>query len=311
MKKLILLCLLIPFVAYAGFINDFLSFSQMGGTCQEQKPVLTVTPTSYAFGNQSTGMTRTTNIALSNAGNAALTGITFGTFSSAVFAHSSSASAPCGATLAAKATCNRKVSFTPAAVAAYSGTLVIDSDQLAVRTVNVTGTGTSSVASDNFNRADAATLGSNWTTPTGMGVLKVVSNKVQVTTSGTISISYWTGSDLTNDHCSKITIIENGSGQNAVVVRQQTTGNTNYMWDGTNVIYYLNGTPTAIIIGTIPALSTGDTGELCVNGDTVTAYKNESLVGTGTYSALTTGYAGIKSRYAGVYLDNWFGRIAP
>lgn len=149
MKRLILICLLIPLAAYAGF-NDFQwsSFTLGGGICQEQKPALTVTPFSYAFGNQSTGTTRTTDIALSNTGNAALTGITFGAFSSAVFSHSSSASAPCGATLAAKATCNKKVSFAPTSVTDYTGTLIIDSDQLAVRAVNFTGSGVTATACD-------------------------------------------------------------------------------------------------------------------------------------------------------------------
>lgn len=174
--------LLIPVTCVAGII-DFAGYANKitGGTvCKPSAPTLVVTPATYAFGNVSSTKTRTTNIALSNTGNATLTGITFGAFSSAVFAHSSSASAPCGTTLAAKATCNRKISFTPAAVASYTGTLVIDSDQLAVKTVPITGagTGTTYLFASNWNAATNPVDGGpdTWTSETDTGSLLSVNS---------------------------------------------------------------------------------------------------------------------------------------
>lgn len=145
MKRLILMCLLVSgvSVAYAGF-NDFQwgGFTLGGGgVCKEQKPGIVVTPTSHAFGNQSTNTTRSTNITLTNSGNATLTDIVFQPFSSAVFTHSSSATAPCGTTLAAKTTCYRKVSFTPTAATTYNSNLVVASNQLDSVAVAFSGAG--------------------------------------------------------------------------------------------------------------------------------------------------------------------------
>jgi len=193
-------------------------------TCKnvEQKPVLFTNMSSYAFGNQSTGTTRSTNIALTNSGNAALTDIVFQPFSSAVFMHSSSVSSSCGTTLAAKATCYRKVSFTPVAATAYSDTLVVSSNQLDDVTVPVSGTGTQSVtytftaylAADSTSTemqkgtgtltmgsavtATAAQVGNGW----NMGIAADATGRVLMPTSENISgtvgtMGFWIKNDST------------------------------------------------------------------------------------------------------------------
>lgn len=317
MKRFILTLLLIPLSATAGFLGDFVKLGPfsggISGICREQKPVVAVTPTDYAFGNQSTGTTRVANIALSNTGNAALTGITFGTFSSAVFAHSSSASAPCGATLAAKATCNRKVSFTPALVASYTGTLVIDSDQLAVRTVNVTGTGTSSVASDNFTYSNGnleTVSGGKWVKHSTYTDLIVTNNALDMPAASAESAAYWVSTDLTDDHCSQITIVAVGTGNSSPTVRVSTTDKQHYRIAG-GVLSYVNasGSTSSMVAAFTP--TTGDIVKLCAKGSTISAQRNSDAPISVTDTRLTTGKAGIFERYQDTVLDNWVGSIAP
>lgn len=313
MKRLILLCLLVATCAYADF-NNFLNYNLIGGTCKEQKPGLDVTPDDYVFPNQSTNTTRSTNIALTNSGNAALTDIAFQPFSNAVFTHSPSATSPCGTTLAAKATCYRKVSFTPAAATAYTGVLTIASNQLDDVTVGVSGTGTAAdvTLTDNFDGTNARPYTrNNWVTATGGGVPETVSNQLLgYTAPATLYRSDWVGGA---DQCSSAVIAGSGS-QSGLAVRMSTTDQTYYyvqIGDTSVMAIYkvLAGTATLLGSGSASA-AVGDTIKLCVSGTTLTAYKNGLAVNTKTgQSDIATGYPGFRAGGGFAKFDDWIGEL--
>jgi hypothetical protein len=143
MKRLfiILVFLLLAVQAWASFVGFGVGVGVGGGHWIDLKPILAISPSSHAFGNVSTASKRTYDFALTNSGNATLTDLSFGTFSSAVFRNATSATSPCGTSLAAKATCNKRVEFGPTAASSYTGTLVILSNQLDNLYAGVTGTG--------------------------------------------------------------------------------------------------------------------------------------------------------------------------
>lgn len=101
-------------------------------------PAVTLSPTSLAFGNQTTGTTSAARtITLTNSGSAAL-GISSIAASGAGFA----ASPSCPTTLAANASCTISVTFAPAAIAAYTGSVAIASTAAgSPHSVGLTGSG--------------------------------------------------------------------------------------------------------------------------------------------------------------------------
>ena len=101
-------------------------------------PAIALNPTNLAFGNQATGATSAAKtIALTNSGNAGLA-IASIAASGAGFA----ASHNCPATLAANASCTISVTFAPAAVAAYTGSVAIASGAAgSPHSVSLTGSG--------------------------------------------------------------------------------------------------------------------------------------------------------------------------
>jgi hypothetical protein len=103
-----------------------------------------VTPSSLAFGSHAANTNTDLNLTLSNTGDAALTGITVGTFPAGFSRNGGS----CGATLNAAATCTITVRFTPTAAGAYSGTVGITAGNATVTgsPVALTGTGTAAPA---------------------------------------------------------------------------------------------------------------------------------------------------------------------
>jgi hypothetical protein len=143
MKRLLITfaLLLVAVQAWATFVGFGVGVGVGGGRWVDLKPILGISPASHAFGNVSTSSKRTADFTLTNSGNATLTDLSFGTFSSAAFRNATSATSPCGSTLAAKASCNKRVEFGPTAASSYTGTLVILSNQLDNLYASVTGTG--------------------------------------------------------------------------------------------------------------------------------------------------------------------------
>jgi len=106
--------------------------------------VAAFTPTSLAFGNQTTGTASAAQtLTLKNTGNATLTFTAFPISGSAAFSETST----CGSSLAVGASCAVSVVFTPQALGAQSATLSVSSNTSgAAPTVALTGTGTAPLA---------------------------------------------------------------------------------------------------------------------------------------------------------------------
>jgi hypothetical protein len=107
-------------------------------------PAATLAPNPVAFASETIGATSAaTTVTLTNSGNATLTitGITIAGANAAEFAMTTGSNA-CGASLAAGATCNVYVTFTPAAGVSYSATLsVADNATGSPQTVPLSGSG--------------------------------------------------------------------------------------------------------------------------------------------------------------------------
>jgi predicted extracellular nuclease len=137
--------------------------------------VLSITPPSLTFASQVLKTTTSQNVVIKNSGTSAIT-IT----SIVASANFSIPASPCGASLAAGASCTVPVSFTPTVTGPITGTLVFtDSDVTGTQTVNLSGTGagifsattlapaTSSIVAGNNFTFTATVTGNAGTTPTG------------------------------------------------------------------------------------------------------------------------------------------------
>jgi hypothetical protein len=136
-----------------------------------------VSPTSLPFGNQVVGTTSASRtLTLRNPGCVRLTGINLA-FSSTVFSRpSGGAGGTCGGNLDGGASCTINVVFGPTATGAVNATLTIGgSFAVTGSPVALSGTGVAAPGKpspgvlDNFNRANATTLGANWSQATLFG----------------------------------------------------------------------------------------------------------------------------------------------
>ena len=101
-------------------------------------PIATVTPASIAFGDVLTGSTATTDLTMSNTGNAALDGIAVGTLGDGF----SRQGGTCDVSLAAGASCTITVEFAPTTAQFYGGTVEITATNATVINTSVTLSGT-------------------------------------------------------------------------------------------------------------------------------------------------------------------------
>jgi hypothetical protein len=182
--------------------------------------------------------------------------------------------------------------------------------------------------SDNFQRDDQLTLvnGDNTSmTPSGTwaGIhgVQLLSNYVTAHDgSGNYSVSYWTNLVVSaipmGQQCSSITVGTLGSGQYTPMVRIQTSGGTinpGYAIETGEGIEVLDSSGNFVALssgGTISGTDTvGEVLKLCANGSTLTAYRNGTLIGTGTDTTYATGYVGIGTRYNDTAITYWSGSI--
>lgn len=221
-------------------------------------------------------------------------------------------------TLAPNATCVTTARFQPAVQGTYSSVVSMASnDPAATKTIRLQGTGVTpaGTGSDSFtySNGNLVTVSSGkWAYMTGSESAIVSSNTVTVSdNSGSNRLVYWVDTALSDDHCSKFTIVTLGSSNMSPTVRQSATAGTHYRWSANAVNAYVNGSYNSQVFAGLPTLAGGDIVELCAKGTTITALLNGSQVGTGTSSVIATGYAGISLHYSNAFLDNWEGRTAP
>ena len=155
-------------------------------------------------------------------------------------------------------------------------------------------------ASDNFTRANGA-LGANWAARTTC-TLSIVSNSVRLTGVDNFCGVSWVPDTFNADQCSQITIglLSNADSASAVV---RASG---FDVPGTLSMYLLtadgakSSTLDKIVSGTgsqirslsATSFSAGDVIKLCVQGTTLTTFKNGSTLSTDTDSAIASGQPG-------------------
>jgi len=122
------------------------------------------------------------------------------------------------------------------------------------------------IASDNFNRANAANLGTNWTAGSGHFDIQIAGDQIQPSTTPTgaanPALEYYSGTAFQSDQWSEGQIIATGvagSGpdDNGAVLRYQGTADTYYLGDiqltggpehcQTSIARVVNGTQTVLV----------------------------------------------------------------
>lgn len=171
-------------------------------------------------------------------------------------------------------------------------------------------------ATDDFNRADSGSLGSNWTEHTNG--MKIVSNKADtVNSGGTRQLVSWNAASFGGDQYSQV-VTQAGMFASYVCARVQGTGSG----QDAHVVYWGDGFGTNIFIGYLVdnSLTTlldtgvtwagGDTIRIESEGSNIRAYKNGAQAGTTqTDGGLITGGApGFGGGWTGFDIfDNWEG----
>jgi hypothetical protein len=181
--------------------------------------------------------------------------------------------------------------------------------------VTITEPGT--VATDNFDRANAADLGGNWTTLLGSGAfghLVLLNNQASPNTSGPDCYSYWSHDIFTPDQFSQIAIPNIGS-YVAVIVRAGSSSDSFYQGyvSGANaygISVRWNGSWIPLISGSAAAWQAGQNVTLEAVGSNpvaLTLYQNGTPVLTTTTSTylISGGSPGLGG--ANLPLDNWQG----
>lgn len=161
--------------------------------------------------------------------------------------------------------------------------------------------------SDNFDRADAGTLGASWNADSG--TIGIVSNKAKVS-----AAAAWDryGTQLaTTDHYSQADVTWPASGRTGVLVRGQDANN--HYWASYNAgsslwqIIKWVAALASVVSSASASITSGITIKLQASGSSLTLFNGGSSVLTGTDTALTTGkYVGIREQaVTNSTWDNW------
>lgn len=165
---------------------------------------------------------------------------------------------------------------------------------------------------DDFNRANAGTLGANWTdTVPGMGI---VNNRARANGATSYNFSYYSGSAWDGNHTSQVTLSAVIGNMAGPTVRQQAGSDTCYMlfcfpYLNTVQLYKnIAGTKTMLVDYGVGSAD-GDVMKLEVSGTTLKAYKNTVQIGTDyTDSEISGGFPGIFGRTdSQCDMDDWEG----
>ncbi len=167
--------------------------------------------------------------------------------------------------------------------------------------------------SDNFNRADSASLGANWTVANGTS-LKILFNTCRPT-DGTDGVEWWNANSFSDTHSSQADIVSNSLYSGLVVRFRGTSSASNggYVWHAVfgGIYKMVNGSFT-LLQGSVSTPSNGDTILMSVSGTTITCKINGTTAtnGTVTDASFSTGGAPgvfMNEGGGGPQLDNWIG----
>ncbi len=173
---------------------------------------------------------------------------------------------------------------------------------------------------DDFNRADASTLGSNWVTMSGKLDIRIVTNQAAGPSgTSTDGVAYLAGSAGTfgADQSAEATVSGMSGGANYCGVGVRMGASTGYVFitDGvsgitdTEIGKYVGGVYSALT-GVTTTVADGDVIKISVSGTStavLTAYKNGVVVGTYSDSSSphTSGQPGLDSYGSAARFDNF------
>lgn len=184
-----------------------------------------------------------------------------------------------------------------------------------------------SIASDNFTRANAGTLGANWTAINSLSSLQIVSNNAEAQTTSAYNGNFYSASTFPADQWSQCTVGSATSNSNAFAlcaVRVQSVAESFYSLfmrtDGgsCSIRKFTAGTPSDLatcspvsIHGSGVALQAGDTLTITVIGSTITGYQNGVQIVQTTDASFTSGSPGIaafpNATLTNITFSNWAG----
>jgi hypothetical protein len=159
-------------------------------------------------------------------------------------------------------------------------------------------------ATDNFNRADAGSLGANWTEQTNGA--KIVSNAAHGVNTSVDQRAYWNADVFDGDHYSEVLVSLVVGGP---IVRAQSGANTAYLLQvqGANYILYKVVAGSYTGVGSGSGSSAPATWRLEVTGTSIDVISNGSTVATHSDGTISGGSAGIYLDAPGTTLDDWEG----
>jgi len=286
-----------------------------GGTTAVQYTDITtsvsVSPTSWSFGNVSTGGSKTKVFTFTSTG--------LGVWEQAVLTVTgtgfSETSRTCGSNpfdLASMASCTETVSFTPSTAGSFTGYLNYSAPNFPRQQVALSGTGVgagggSPSYTDSFTYSDGAlptVSGGLWAIPSYATSVSVVSGYVQGSTDTSQNIAYYTGWSGA-DQCATVTIVSVVSGLTGPAVRINSSTDTLYWLSANNFSIKKRVASTETSLTSDISATTGDILKLCANGTTLTSYKNGTLISTVTDSDISTGYSGFRETFTSNHLDDF------
>lgn len=178
-------------------------------------------------------------------------------------------------------------------------------------------------ASDNFNRADAATLGANWATAKGMvGPLGILSNGVKDPDgAGNRVGSYYSNVSFSADQFSQATFVARTTGGQMVTVRSITSGVTRNAYGGGHhvadfgdykycIFKWVAGTLSQLAVHASETVTAGDVLRLEISGTTLTLYANAVQKVQVTDVSHAAGQPGMHAESVSastVWFDDWSG----
>lgn len=177
--------------------------------------------------------------------------------------------------------------------------------------------GLSGPVTDNFDRANNASLGSNWTTPSGTNAIRINSNQAAGNATLGGGAAYWSANAFNDDQYSKcipIGLAAGGRYEYAGVRMGGANGEGYYAkTDGTNSwLVYINAAGAESTLATFSG--TGFNGstdilEIRAVGTAIRFYKNGSQIGSdATDSNIASGYAGfLEAPDNNTAIDSWEG----
>ena len=169
-------------------------------------------------------------------------------------------------------------------------------------------------ASDNFDRADGA-LGSNWTTVSGTGAPKIVSNTLRVGTAGALSSAYWSASTFSSDQFAQASLPNSSGTQYGPGIAVRLSGSKGYfLWYGnssnTVSLWRMDSSSSWTLLKQSASLTvspSSDVWKIQAVGSTISGYQNGKLVVQATDTNIKSGSPGVWLYYSSNQIDNWSG----